>query len=70
MKKIMIIIVLTFSLLFYLSLVHAERLNESDGKEVKLNTEQWKKLNTFFSNFSEVFLKSFEEGIISKADIS
>ncbi|MGV8019186.1 MAG: hypothetical protein AB2L26_13535 [Ignavibacteria bacterium] len=37
-------------------------LNNETPKEVKLTTEEQKKLNIFFSNFSEVGLKPFSSG--------
>jgi hypothetical protein len=38
-------------------------------RETKLNQEEWKKLNTFFSNFSEVFLIPFEKGQITNKEL-
>lgn len=40
-----------------------------EEKEVKLTRGEWEKLNTFFSNFSEVFLKPFEKGQISNKEL-
>lgn len=37
----------------------------SAGREVKLGTAEKRKLNTFFSNFSEVYLKPFSKGKLS-----
>jgi len=38
---------------------------EESSKEIKLNSEQLKKLNTFFSNFSEIFQESFAKNELS-----
>lgn len=40
-----------------------------EEKEIKLNQGEWKKLNTFFSNFSEVFFRPFEKGQISNKEL-
>jgi hypothetical protein len=49
--------------LFFTSFVFGEE------REIKLNKGEWKKLNTFFSNFSEVFLRPFEKGQISNKEL-
>lgn len=40
-----------------------------EEREIQLNQVEWKRLNTFFSNFSEVFLWPFEKGQISNKDL-
>lgn len=40
-----------------------------EERKIQLNQIEWKRLNTFFSNFSEVFLKSFEKGQINNKDL-
>ncbi len=42
---------------------------ETTANDVKLNSEEMKKLNIFFSNFSEVNLKPFTEGKIADDDL-
>lgn len=44
-------------------------LGFGEEKELNLNKSEWKKLNTFFSNFSEVFLKSFEKDHIDNKEL-
>ncbi|MGE5607555.1 MAG: hypothetical protein ACM3YE_17920, partial [Bacteroidota bacterium] len=55
------------SLVIVLSFYSSSALGED--KEIKLNRGEWKKLNTFFSNFSEVFLRPFERGQISNEEL-
>ena len=62
-KKCMIVISLFILLFFCNSSVLGEE------KEIQLNKGEWEKLNTFFSNFSEVFLKPFEKGQISNKEL-
>lgn len=47
----------------------APKENSSDSKEVKLPRDEQKKLNIFFSNFSEVYLKPFIAGSIADEDL-
>ncbi len=42
---------------------------QTQGKEVKLTPEEKKDLNTFFSNFSEVFVEPFEKDKITDKDL-
>jgi hypothetical protein len=45
------------------------KVQESTSKEVKLQSAELKKLNTFFSNFSEVFLKPFSKESITDKEL-
>ena len=49
--------------------VVAERPHEAEGREIRPSKEEWKKLNVFFSNFSEVFLDSFSEGEVTNDEL-
>ena len=62
-KKCMIVLS-TFILLFSCVTVAF-----GEEKEIKLNEGEWKRLNTFFSNFSEVFLKPFKKGQITNEEL-
>ncbi|HPS86856.1 MAG TPA: hypothetical protein PLY36_08935 [Spirochaetota bacterium] len=53
------------SLIMFTSIVSAQ----STPKEVKLNPAEKKQLNTFFSNFSEVFVKPFKKDAISDTEL-
>lgn len=63
MKKYIILATIFVIALFCTSLAFGKE------KEIKLSKGEWKKLNTFFSNFSEVFLKPFEKGQISNKEL-
>lgn len=65
MKK-RFLVILT-SLFIVISFCNSSAFGEE--KEIQLNQGEWKKLNTFFSNFSEVFLKPFEKGQISNNEL-
>lgn len=54
--------------LFVISLF-SNNFSFAEEKEVSLTRGEWEKLNTFFSNFSEVFLKPFEKGQISNKEL-
>jgi len=49
--------------------VQVKKETVPEGKDVKLTSEEQKKLNTFFSNFSEVNLKPFKRGEISNDEL-
>ncbi|HBE79932.1 MAG TPA: hypothetical protein DDW65_19455 [Firmicutes bacterium] len=57
-----LVFILNFSLLCMSPVAFGQRVSEANGKVVKLEAEQEKQLNTFFSNFSEVRLQPFREG--------
>lgn len=42
---------------------------QSQGKEISLDQDTRKKLNTFFSNFSEAWVEPFEKGQISDSEL-
>jgi hypothetical protein len=69
MKRMCILLFTLLSLVTFNFETNAERLKEIEGKEIKLNLVQWKKLNTYFSNFSEVFFEPFSEGQLSNEEI-
>ena len=62
-KKSMIIVSMFFIILLSTNLAFGEM------REIKLNQVEWKKMNTFFSNFSEVFLKPFKKGQITNKEL-
>lgn len=64
MKKMHIVLASIFVITLFCS-----NLAFGEESEIKLNNGEWKKLNTFFSNFSEVFLKSFKKNKIDNKEL-
>jgi hypothetical protein len=62
-KNYVILVTISFITLFCSSLAFGE------GMEIKLDKAEWKKMNIFFSNFSEVFVKPFEKGKINNSPL-
>ncbi|NLY73749.1 MAG: hypothetical protein GX075_00395 [Firmicutes bacterium] len=62
-RKRLLFIAIFVITLFCNSVVFGEEV------EIKLNQEEWKELNEFFSNFSEVFLKPFKKGQVSNTEL-
>ena len=49
--------------------IAATTATESSGSEIRLKADQQKKLNTFFSNFSEVFMQPFTQGSLTDSEL-